>query len=199
MHWIYCSLALSHRYNASCSICSSDMFMNVNRKWCSCVTKINTDTKPIVNTGFNTTSTCKSYTMRHVTWWPLLELPPWYPFTLIKSLELIYLISPWTKWPPFRRHVQSHFLEWKYLNFKQNFIEIYSLDSIWQYVSIGSGDGLAPFRRQAIIWTNAHPVHWRIYAALGGDELKIGHSDGIDSHLLFKWVAATWFEDRVSW
>ena len=26
--------------------------------------------------------------------------------------------------------------------------------------------------RQAIIWTNADPIHWRIYAALGGDELK---------------------------
>ena len=25
--------------------------------------------------------------------------------------------------------------------------------------------------RQAIIWTNADPIHWRIYAALGGDEL----------------------------
>ena len=25
--------------------------------------------------------------------------------------------------------------------------------SNWQYVSIGSGDGLAPNRRQAIIWT----------------------------------------------
>ena len=25
--------------------------------------------------------------------------------------------------------------------------------------------------RQAIIWTNAHMNHWRIYAALGGDEL----------------------------
>ena len=22
----------------------------------------------------------------------------------------------------------------------------------------------------AIIWTNADPIHWRIYAALGGDE-----------------------------
>ena len=30
-------------------------------------------------------------------------------------------------------------------------------------------------RRQAIIWTNADPVHWRIYAALGGDELTIDH------------------------
>ena len=25
--------------------------------------------------------------------------------------------------------------------------------------------------RQAIIWTNADPIHWRIYAALGEDEL----------------------------
>ena len=28
-----------------------------------------------------------------------------------------------------------------------------------------------PNRRQAIIWTNANPIHWRIYAPLGGDEL----------------------------
>ena len=27
-------------------------------------------------------------------------------------------------------------------------------------------------RRQAIIWTNVVPIHWRIYAALGGDELR---------------------------
>ena len=26
-------------------------------------------------------------------------------------------------------------------------------------------------RRQAIIWTNGDPIHWRIYEALGGDEL----------------------------
>ena len=34
-----------------------------------------------------------------------------------------------------------------------------------------SGNGLAPNWRQAITWTNAYPDHWRIYAALGGDEL----------------------------
>ena len=32
--------------------------------------------------------------------------------------------------------------------------------------------GLAPNRRQTITWINADPVHWRIYAALGGDELN---------------------------
>ena len=46
-----------------------------------------------------------------------------------------------------------------------------SLGSNWQYVSIGSDNGLAPSRWQAIIWTNADPVHQRICAALGGDEL----------------------------
>ena len=28
------------------------------------------------------------------------------------------------------------------------------------------------WRRQGIIWTNADPVHRRIYAPLGGDEFK---------------------------
>ena len=36
--------------------------------------------------------------------------------------------------------------------------------------SIGLDNGLAPNRRQAIIWTNVNPIHWRIYAVLGGDE-----------------------------
>ena len=38
-------------------------------------------------------------------------------------------------------------------------------------------------QHQAIIWANADPIHWCIYAALGGDELhqvttiyvQIGH------------------------
>ena len=33
---------------------------------------------------------------------------------------------------------------------------------------IGPGNGLVPNRRQAITWTNADRVHWRICAALGG-------------------------------
>ena len=44
--------------------------------------------------------------------------------------------------------------------------------SNWQKVIIGSSNGLAPNRRQAITWTNDGPVHWRIYAVLGGDELN---------------------------
>ena len=34
--------------------------------------------------------------------------------------------------------------------------------------SLFPDNGLAPTRRQAIIWTNVDPVHRRIYAALGG-------------------------------
>ena len=38
--------------------------------------------------------------------------------------------------------------------------------------SIDNNPGLAPNRPQAIIWINSGPIHWHIYAALGGDELK---------------------------
>ena len=38
--------------------------------------------------------------------------------------------------------------------------------------NIGSGNGLAPDRRQVITWANADPVHWCIYVALGGVELN---------------------------
>ena len=43
-----------------------------------------------------------------------------------------------------------------------------------------SGNGLAPKSRQAITWTNDDPLHWRIYAALGGDELI--HQDELEWH-----------------
>ena len=39
-------------------------------------------------------------------------------------------------------------------------------------ISIASGNGLAPSRRQAITSINADPGHWCAYAALRGDELN---------------------------
>ena len=36
---------------------------------------------------------------------------------------------------------------------------------------IGSDNGLAPTRRQAIIWTNDAEFSWRMYASLGLNEL----------------------------
>ena len=50
------------------------------------------------------------------------------------------------------RHFQMLFLEWKCLNFKYNLTEVCSYGSNWQHYSIGSDNGLASSRRQAIIW-----------------------------------------------
>ena len=47
-----------------------------------------------------------------------------------------------------------------------------SQGSTLQYSSIGSDNGLAPSRRQAIIWINGSIVYWRIYASLGLNELR---------------------------
>ena len=55
--------------------------------------------------------------------------------------------------------------------------------SKWQYVSIGSDNGLVPSRWQAIIWTNVHQVHRQcIYAGLGRDELKMSSNWSRNSH-----------------
>ena len=65
------------------------------------------------------------------------------------------------------------FLEWTCLHFDWNFTEVCSQGSIEQYASIGSDNGLAPNRRQAIIWTNDGLIWWRIYASLGLNELVL--------------------------
>ena len=79
---------------------------------------------------------------------------------------------PWTKWLPFHRHpFQMQFRQWKFFHFDSNVTEVCSWGSNWQKVSIGSGNGLAPNRWQAITWTNVDSVHPRIDVALGGDEL----------------------------
>ena len=64
-----------------------------------------------------------------------------------------------------------HFAEWKCLNLDENFTEICSQGSNWQYANIGSDNGLAPNRRQAIIWSNGGLGCRRIYASLGLNEL----------------------------
>ena len=67
--------------------------------------------------------------------------------------------------------IPSDAFSWmKILYFDYNFTEVYSKGSSWKYINIGSDNGLVPNRRQAIIWTNANPIHWLIYAALGGDQ-----------------------------
>ena len=93
-------------------------------------------------------------------------------FTLQSMVINIWLISPWTKWPIFSDAFSwmKRFVFWLKLYWSL-FLRVQLTKS-----SIGSNNGLASNRRQAIIWTNADPVHWRIYAALGGDELMHGLS-----------------------
>ena len=42
---------------------------------------------------------------------------------------------------------------------------------IYNNLALVLNNGLVPNMRQAVIWTNADPIHWCIYAALGGDVL----------------------------
>ena len=66
----------------------------------------------------------------------------------------------------------SNAFSWiKMFIFWSNITEICSQGSNQQYTSIGSDNGLAPNRRQAIISNNADPVCWRIYVSLGPNEL----------------------------
>ena len=63
-------------------------------------------------------------------------------------------------------------------------IEICSQWFIWWYISIATGNGLTPYRRQAIAWTNAVQSVWRNMASLGRHESKWCQKCGIDPALL---------------
>ena len=70
----------------------------------------------------------------------------------------------------------------KSFGFDKKITKVCSCGSNWQYPSIGLDNGLAPNRRQAIIWTNADPIHWRIYATLGG-ELIVKQTQRVIEHI----------------
>ena len=56
-------------------------------------------------------------------------------------------IEPKSKWPTISwRHFETHFLEWKYINFDKDFIEVCSQGPINNIPALA--------RRRAIIWTN---------------------------------------------
>ena len=48
-----------------------------------------------------------------------------------------------------------------------DFTDFFSCVTNWQKSGIGSDNGLAHIRGQAIIWTNNGLIYWRIYASLG--------------------------------
>ena len=68
-----------------------------------------------------------------------------------------------------------------------------------KYPSIGSDNGLSPIRRQAIIWTHADPVHWRIYAALGGNESIMLCDPDRRKHIVYMWPIICCYRLFISW
>ena len=85
---------------------------------------------------------------------------------MLTSLWLhIYYIETKTKWSAFcSRHFQMNFRSSKSSYFDSNFTETCSQGFIKQQDNIDSDNGLAPNRRQAIIWINDGISNWRIYA-----------------------------------
>ena len=65
-----------------------------------------------------------------------------------------------------------HFREWKICIFIKISLQFVPKGPIDKNPALVLGKGLAPNKRQAIMWTSAHLIHWRIYAELGGDELN---------------------------
>ena len=60
---------------------------------------------------------------------------------------------------------------WILIQISLKFVPKGPIDNNPALVKFGLDNGLATNRQQAIVWTNADPIHWRIYAALGGGEL----------------------------
>ena len=74
-----------------------------------------------------------------------------------KYSEIIHYTIYYTKaeihLPPFLRNFQMHFPERKCINFGCDFTEICAQGSNQQYSSSDSDKGMAPVRRQFIVWT----------------------------------------------
>ena len=90
-----------------------------------------------------------------------------------------------------------HFCEWNFLYFDWNFTDVCPKGSNWQSSGIGLDNGLAPNRRQAIIWTNADPINWRIYATLGGDELTQMFIVSVCKSLSTVWAPKSFFHQET--
>ena len=77
------------------------------------------------------------------------------------------------KWLPFCRwQFDMHFIEWKLSCLDLYFIEVCSWGSNWQYVNIGSGNGLALNRWPAITWSSMDPDLKQPTASQGHDDIS---------------------------
>ena len=62
---------------------------------------------------------------------------------------------------------------------------------------IDNPPALVYIRRQAIIWTNAGPINWRIYATLGGDELTQMFIVSVCKSLSTVWVPKSFIHQET--
>ena len=98
------------------------------------------------------------------------------------SLKFVPSNRPVNSSPPGQNccHFANDIFRYIFVNEKFNILIKISLKFVPQspinreYPSIGSCNGLAPIRRQAIVWTNDDLVYWRIHASLVLDEF---HND----------------------
>ena len=96
-------------------------------------------------------------------------------FTLVIRVPCTSVVrDPLDIRPPFWQTTISNAFSWMAIwNPDSNFNEIYSKEPNWQQASIGSGNSLAPNRRQAIAGANGNQVYWGMYATVGGNELSV--------------------------
>ena len=90
------------------------------------------------------------------------------------NTSCIFFLSHWGRdnMAVISQTTRSNAFSWaKMLEFRFRFYWSLFLSVQLLYHSIGSDNGLAPKRRQAIIWTNGGFIWWRIYASVGLNEL----------------------------
>ena len=82
-----------------------------------------------------------------------------------------------------RRHFQMRFIQWKFrIQIPLKFVPEIQLTVSQHW----SGNAFAPNRRQAITWTNADPVEWRVYATLWGHVKPFSWVQNIPQFLMWK-------------
>ena len=118
------------------------------------------------------------YTQTVADIWYDLNTPTPYKMRIYGSSLTRKDCSPGSKWEAINTIRPDHngwhsadnifkciFVELNIWTFKWKFLEICSIWSKWQYISISSGNGLMPNRWQASIYTKDYLVHWHIYAS----------------------------------
>ena len=115
---------------------------------------------------------------RQISWSTLIQVMPWHP---TGAMPLHTILTYWKLIPQEQIWVKFIFIKIQAFSFNssppgQN--GHHFADNVFRCIFVNETFcimiKIAPNRRQAIIWTNADPVHWRIdlYAALGWDELN---------------------------